>query len=63
MIMAGQKNRKLTAPVLVNLLLEANTIVQLDRQAQALSKKTGFKVYRSDVIREVLRDYLDKQGV
>jgi len=61
--MAGQKNRKLTAPVLVNLLLEANTIVQLDRQAQALSKKTGFKVYRSDVIREVLRDYLDKQGV
>ena len=61
--MAGQKNRKLTAPVLVNLLLEANTIVQLDRQAQALSKKTGFKVYRSDVIREVLRDYLDRQGV
>ena len=61
--MAGQKNRKLTAPVLVNLLLEANAIVQLDRQAQALSKKTGFKVYRSDVIREVLRDYLDKQGV
>ena len=61
--MAGQKNRKLTAPVLVNFLLETNTIVQLDRQAQALSKKTGFKIYRSDVIREVLRDYLDSQGV
>ncbi len=57
--MAGQKNRKLTAPVLVNLLLEANTIVQLDRQAAALTKKHGFKVYRSDLIREVLKNYLD----
>ncbi len=57
--MAGQKNRKLTAPVLVNLLLEANTIVQLDRQAAALTKKHGFKVYCSDLIREVLKDYLN----
>ena len=61
--MAGQKNRKLTAPVLVNLLIEANTIADLDRQAAALTKKNGFKVYRSDLIRGILVNYLEVSGV
>ncbi len=61
--MAGKKNRKLAAPVLVNLLLEANTIVQLDRQAAALSKRSGFRVYRSELIRAVLEQYLKEAGV
>ncbi len=57
--MAGEKNRKLNAPVLINFLVEAATLAQLDRQAAALTKKHGFKVYRSDLIREVLKNYLD----
>lgn len=55
--------RKLEAPILVNLQMDANMIVKLDRQAAALTKKTGYKVYRSDVIREVLHNYLEVSGV
>ena len=55
--------KKIQVPVLINMLLEASTIKQLDRQANALTKKHGFTVYRSDLIREVLTNYLDVAGV
>jgi len=55
--------KKMAAPILINLLMNANDVVRLDRQAHALTKKHGFKVYRSDIMREVLSNYLDTNGV
>ena len=55
--------RKLEVPVLVNLMIEAKTLKGVDRQAKALSKKHGFRIYRADIIREVLENYLKVSGV
>ncbi len=55
--------RKMEVPVMINMLLEASTIKKLDRQANALTKKHGFTVYRSDLIREVVDNYLNVSGV
>ena len=55
--------KKMQVPVMINMLLEASTIKQLDRQANALTKKNGFMVYRSDLIREIIINYLNVAGV
>jgi hypothetical protein len=54
---------KLNAPVLFTIFLEADQIVKLDRQAKAISKKHGFHIYKADIIREVLANYLEVSGV
>lgn len=57
-------NRKrMEAPVTINVILEANSIVQLDRQAIALTKKHGFTISRGELIREIITNYLDVSGV
>jgi hypothetical protein len=57
------RKRKLQAPVQINIILDANTVKALDRQAVALSKKYGFNIFRGEIIREVLENYLKVAGV
>ncbi len=61
--MAGEKNRKMEAPRLFSMLIEINTLKALDRQVNALSKQHGFRISRSDLIREVINNYLNVAGV
>lgn len=51
-------NRKMNEAVQVSMFMDRQLIAQLDRKAKMLSKKTGFHVSRSDLVRQVLDNYV-----
>lgn len=54
--------REIKAPMLINLVMDASTVKALDRKAAALSKKHGFQVSRSAIIREICENYINVTG-
>ena len=54
--------RYLKAPVMITMYMEAHILHGLDRKAKALSKKHGFQVSRSAIIREICENYINVTG-